>query len=101
MPIHMTARWNCRPGSERIVETALREFVAAVDANEPGTSVYTALQTAEDPTAFMTYFIFEDEAARDRHRQTDWVQRFTQTIYPENAAPIVFTEYRLVATTLR
>jgi quinol monooxygenase YgiN len=95
----MTARWQCRLGAEETVEEALRQFVASVKENEPHTHLYTALQHEADPTRFMTYFIFEDEAAQTFHRSTDWVKRFTEVIYPENVEPVVFTEYRLVAST--
>lgn len=99
MSIYMTARWQCQPGAEPIVEEALRRFVTAVEENEPGTRVYTALQETDDASRFMTYFIFEDEAAEARHRSTEWVRAFTDAIYPHNMEPVVFTEYRLVAST--
>jgi quinol monooxygenase YgiN len=99
MAIYMTAQWRCRPGSEKKVEEALRLFVSAVRQNEPDTRMYTALQQKEDATNFMTSFIFENDAAREFHSSTDWVKRFTDVIYPENQAPVVFTEYRLIAST--
>ena len=99
MTIYMTAQWQCRPGAEQKVEEALRRFVTAVKQNEPETRLYTALQQTEDATRFMTYFIFEHEAARSFHGSTDWVKRFTEVIYPENLEPVVFTEYRLLAST--
>jgi quinol monooxygenase YgiN len=99
MAIYMTAQWQCQAGAESVVTDALRQFVAAVKQNEPRTRVYTALQQVQSQSTFMTYFIFEDEAARDFHSATDWVKRFTDVIYPLNAAPVIFTEYRLVATT--
>ena len=97
MAIHTTAQWKCKPGTEAKVSQALREFVAAIKQREPGTHVYTALQKAADETSFMTYFIFEDEAARDFHRSTEWVKRFTDVIYPESEDPV--TEYQLIAST--
>jgi quinol monooxygenase YgiN len=99
MPIYMTAQWQCRSGAEETVAAALKEFVAAVGRNETGTRVYTALQTVNDPTRFMTSFVFEDEAARQFHQSTDWVKRFTGVIYPLNEGEILFTEYNLVAST--
>lgn len=99
MAIYTTAQWTCKEGSESIVEAALRQFVAAVKENEPGTRIYTALQQKESKTSFMTYFIFEDEKARDFHRSTDWVKHFTEIIYPQNEELVVFTEFRLIAST--
>lgn len=99
MAIYMTAQWQCQVGAETIVTEALHQFVSEVKQNEPNTQVYTALQQAENRSAFMTYFIFEDEAARDFHSSTEWVKRFTDLIYPQNIASVIFTEYVLVATT--
>jgi quinol monooxygenase YgiN len=98
MAIYMTALWRCRPGAEDIVAEALREFIATVNQNEPGTLLYTALQQADDPANFMTYFIFKDDAAREFHRSTEWVKRFTDKIYPQNLAPVTFTEYILITS---
>ena len=89
MPIHVTAHWKCRPGSEELVRDALKEFVTAVRENEPQTRIYTALQQEGDPAACMTYFIFENDAARAFHRSTEWVRKFTDQIYPENLEPVV------------
>jgi quinol monooxygenase YgiN len=99
MAVYMTAQWQCRAGSEAVVADALHQFVAAVRQNEPHTRVYTALQQLENHSAFMTYFIFDDVAARDFHSATEWVKRFTEVIYPLNLSPVVFTEYKLLATT--
>jgi len=99
MAIYMTAHWQCRPGAEQKTAEALRRFVAAVKHNEPQTRLYTALQQAGDATRFMTYFVFENAAAREFHSGTDWVKRFTEVIYPEALEPVVFTEYRPLAST--
>jgi len=99
MAIYMTAQWQCKPGAEAKVEQALKRFVALVKQNEPETRMYTALQKVEDKTSFMTYFIFENEAARSFHSSTEWVERFTEVIYPESLEPVIFTEYRLIAST--
>jgi len=99
MAIFMTAQWQCKPGAESKVEQALKRFVDSVKQNEPETRVYTALQKVDDKTSFMTYFIFENEAARNFHSSTEWVKRFTDVIYPESLEPVIFTEYRLIAST--
>jgi quinol monooxygenase YgiN len=99
MSIYMTAEWHCRRGAGETVAAALKEFVAAVGKNETGTRVYTALQDVNDPTRFMTSFIFDDEAARQFHQSTDWVKRFTGVIYPLKEGEVLFSEYNLVAST--
>jgi quinol monooxygenase YgiN len=99
MAIYMTAQWRCINGEEARVVAALEEFVAAVGAHEPGTRIYTALQSSDDPTRFLTDFIFETEAAQQIHQSSEWVRRFTSIIYPLNDGEIEFTKYHLVATT--
>jgi quinol monooxygenase YgiN len=99
VPIYMTAQWRCRQSAEETVAAALREFVAAVGQHETGTRVYTALQNADDPTRFMTSFVFEDEAARQIHQSTEWVKQFTDVIYPLNDGEVLFSEYNLIAST--
>ena len=98
MAIYMTAQWQCKPGAELKVKEALQRFVDSVKQNEPEARMYTALQKVEDKTSFMTYFIFENEAARSFHSSTEWVKRFTDVIYPESLEPVIFTEYRLIAS---
>jgi quinol monooxygenase YgiN len=99
MSIYMTAQWRCQEGAEQTVADALKEFVSAVSQYETGTHIYTALQALDDPTRFMTSFVFEDEAARQLHQSTEWVKRFTEVIYPLNNGEVLFTEYNLVAST--
>jgi len=101
MSIYVTARWKAKPESARKVEQALGEFVAAVHENEPHTHVYTALKVVGSEATYMTYFIFEDGAARDFHSSTGWVKRFTSVIYPENLEEVEFTTYQLIASTDR
>jgi quinol monooxygenase YgiN len=53
----------------------------------------------EDLTSFLHFFIFEDEAAMNIHRNSDAVRRFTDVLYPETLALVEFTEYTLVIST--
>jgi len=99
MPIYQTARFRVRPGSVDKCKAAIAEFVREVNAREPGTLLYTAWQDAEHPTNFLHYFIFQDEAARALHRDTEWVRRFTSILYPETQDGVEFQFYQLVATT--
>ncbi len=99
MPIYMTARFKVKPESREKCQQAIRDFIAYIQANEPETRLYESVQEAADPTSFLHYFIFENEAARDRHRTSDGVKRFTDILYPELLAPVEFTEYTIIATT--
>ena len=79
--------------------SAIRELVAYVRANEPGTKLSIALQDVEEPTRFLHVFSFADAAAQDRHSSSDAVRRFTAALYLGLVAPVEFTECRLIATT--
>lgn len=99
MPLCMTARFKVRRQTLEKCQQAIHEFVEYVRANEPKTQLYVSMQEIEDATSFLHLFIFDDEAARDLHSNSEAVRRFTDVLYPETLAPVEFTEYRLVAST--
>jgi len=99
MNIHQTARFQVKAGQLNECESAIAEFVAYVHANEPGTLLYASLQQKDDHTQFVHYFIFQDEASRDLHANSQAVKRFTDILYPRLVAPVEFTEYSLFAST--
>jgi len=99
MAIYMTARFRVKPESLEKCQQTIREFVDYVTDSEPETRLYESAQETGDATSFLHYFVFEDEAARERHSNSDGVKRFTSILYPELLAPVEFTEYALVAST--
>ena len=99
MAIHMTARFCVKPESLYLCKQAVEAFIAYIAANEPGTRLYTSLQGSDNPTEFLHYFIFENEAAEQRHRTSDAVKHFTDTLYPElSSKGVEFTTYSMVAS---
>ena len=98
MPVHMTAEYRLRPGSVERCLAAIREFVDSVARDEPGTRHYVAWQDERDPVHFLHHFVFEDEAAEQRHRATEAVRRFTAVLYPETVSGVHFTRYREAAS---
>jgi hypothetical protein len=50
MPIYQTGGYQVRPSGVNKVKQAIQEFVAYVQANEPGTHMYLAWQQQDDPT---------------------------------------------------
>ena len=98
MPIHMTAEYRVRPGSVERSQAAIRDFLDAVARDEPGTRHYAAWQDERDPVHFIHHFVFEDEAAEQRHRASEAVRRFTTVLYPETVSGVHFTRYREVAS---
>jgi quinol monooxygenase YgiN len=99
MPIYTIAQYRVRPSGVETVKQAIQEFVPYVRDHEPGTRLYVAWQQKDDPTQFVHFFIFEDEAARTAHSKTAAVKRFETVYRPELAGgDVVFTDYELVAT---
>jgi len=98
MPIYQTGGYRVKPSAVNKVQQAIKEFVAYVQANEPGTHMYLAWQQKDDPTHFLHLFIFEDAAAQTRHGQSDAVKRF-ESIYSSElvGGEVVFTDYEMVA----
>jgi quinol monooxygenase YgiN len=98
MPIHMTAEYRVRPDSVERCRAAIREFIDAVAHGEPGTRHYVAWQDDRDPVHFLHHFVFEDEAAEQRHRASEAVRRFTTLLYSETVSGVHFTRYHDVAS---
>lgn len=97
--IYQTAHYQVRADAVDRVKAAVTEFVAYVKEHEPGSRLYAAWQEVDDPTKFVHLFIFEDEAAHETHGGSEAVKRFEEAYGPVlTAGPVVFTDYRLVAT---
>jgi len=98
MPIYQTGGYQVKPSAVNKVKEAIREFVAYVQANEPGSQMYLAWQEKNDPTRFLHLFIFADEAAQARHGQSEAVKRFESVYSPELVGgEVVFTDYELMS----
>jgi quinol monooxygenase YgiN len=98
MPIYQTGGYQVKPSAVNKVKQAIREFVAYVQANEPGTQMYLAWQEKNDPTRFLHLFIFADEAAQGRHGQSEAVKGFESAYSPELVGgEVVFTDYELIS----
>jgi quinol monooxygenase YgiN len=98
MPIYQTGGYQVKPSAVNKVKEAIKEFVAYLQANEPGTQMYLAWQEKNDPTRFLHLFIFADEAAQARHGQSEAVKRFEAVYSPELVSEeVVFTDYELIS----
>ena len=98
MPIYQTGGYQVKLSGVDKVKQAIKEFVAYVKANEPGTHMYLAWQQSDDPTRFLHLFIFEDEGAQICHGQSEAVKRFESIYTPELVSvQVVFTDYEMIA----
>ena len=98
MSVHLTAEYRVHPGSIERCLAAIREFVAAVARDEPGALHYAVWQDERDPVHFHHHFVFEDEAAEQRHRSSEAARKFTAVLHPETVSGVHFTRYREVAS---
>ncbi len=98
MLICVTGHYQLRADAFDPCKQAIDRFVKHVQANEPGTLAYVACQDANDPTRFMHGAVFEDEAARQAHENSDAVKAFVDVLYPRAVEPVRFTEYRVIAS---
>lgn len=99
MPIQTIARYRVKPSGIDKVKRAIAEFVPYVKANEPDTKLYLAWQSQDDPTQFVHFFIFEDEAAHAAHASSVAVKKFEAAYRPELAeGDVVFADYEAIAT---
>jgi quinol monooxygenase YgiN len=97
--IYTIAHYQVKPQAVDKVKRAIEEFVRYVKANEPGTRMYATWQQKDDPTRFVHFFIFADEAAHAAHGGSEAVKRFESVYSPELVGgDVVFTDYNLVAT---
>src|SRR3981081_541294 len=83
MAIYQTGAYRVKPEFVAKVKRAIEEFVAYLQANEPGTQMYLAWQEKEHPPRFVHLFIFADAAAHARHGQSEAVKRFEAAYSPE------------------
>ncbi len=70
--ITIVAKLQAAPGKEAEVESAFRTMVAAVKANEKGPVVsYSLHRLDSDPTTFLFYEQYADEAALAAHGKSE------------------------------
>jgi quinol monooxygenase YgiN len=101
MPIQTIAEYRVRPEGVEKVKRAIEEFVPWIKANEPGTRMYLAWQKQDEPTCFVHFFIFENEAALEAHSRSAAVKQFEAAYRPELAGgDVVFTDYNSIAGNL-
>jgi quinol monooxygenase YgiN len=96
--IRQLARYQVRPEALERCIAAIREFVAYVRANEPGTLRYDVWQERGDPTRFVHRFVFRDAEAHLVHSSSREVEQFASVLYPACLAPVEFVDYRQVVS---
>jgi (4S)-4-hydroxy-5-phosphonooxypentane-2,3-dione isomerase len=70
------ATLKVKPGSEKAFREAADKMVAHVKANEPGTLTYLLNRSTSDPTKFVFYEVYADQAAFAAHGGSEPMQQF-------------------------
>lgn len=70
MPINVVAKIKAKEGSEAQLEQAFRTMIPKV-RNEPGTLAYILHRSVKDPTVFVFYETYQDQAALDAHSKSE------------------------------
>jgi quinol monooxygenase YgiN len=98
MPIHTIAHYRAKPSGVDKVKQAIAEFVPHIRANEPGSRIYLAWHQKDDPTCFVHFFIFENEAAHQARGNSAAVKKFKAAYGSELVeGDVVFTDYEVIA----
>lgn len=71
MAVTLIARIKAKQGSEGALEQAFRDMIKKVRAAEPGCQAYVLHKSNQDPTQFVWYEVYSDQAAFDNHRKTE------------------------------
>ncbi len=69
MSITIVAKLKAKQGSETEMEEALRAMIPKV-REEPGALIYILNRSVKDPTVFVFYEVYKDQAAFDFHTRT-------------------------------
>ncbi len=70
MPIHVVAKIKAKAGSEAQLEEAFRKMITKV-RSEPGTLAYILHRSVQDPTVFVFFESYQDQAALDAHSKSE------------------------------
>lgn len=98
--VRQLAHYQVRPQELEACLAAIREFVAYVRDNEPGTLRYDVWQQRNDPTRFVHVFVFRDAEADRIHSESAAVKKFAGILYPRCVAPVEFIDYRQVTSNI-
>ena len=82
------------------VLAAIKEFVAYIRLNEPGTLRYEVWQEPDNPARFVHIFVFRDAEADRIHSESAEVKKFAGILYPECLVPVEFTDYTFIASNI-
>ena len=99
MTITMTADFTVEPDGLETCKQAVENFIVYIQENEPGTRLYRSYQDQENLHHFFHFFIFEDQAAMEEHRNSEGAVVFADTIKPFLIGELQFHTFSEIGTT--
>jgi (4S)-4-hydroxy-5-phosphonooxypentane-2,3-dione isomerase len=73
----VAATWRARAGEEKKIEEVIR-VMTRLSREEPGTLMFEAHRSAEDPAVFFLYEQFRDAAAFEAHTATPHFENYVR-----------------------
>ncbi len=70
------ATLKVKAGQEDALIAGMQKMIAHVKANEPGTLTYLLYRSSADPTTFLVYEVYADQAAFAAHGASEPMQEF-------------------------
>jgi len=70
------AKLKVKAGSEATFQQQANKMITHVKANEPGTLTYILHRSTADPTEFLFYEVYSDQAAFAAHGASEPMQQF-------------------------
>ncbi len=80
--IMFVARLKALPGKEAEAAREIKDMVAADEANEKGALAYVAHTLPGSPGEFLFYEVYADEAAKELHMNTAYLQKLIGLVGP-------------------
>jgi quinol monooxygenase YgiN len=92
--IRLMAEYRIKAGTLDVVQTAIKEFVAAIHEAEP--EIEYIPYRVGDSDRFIHLMAFVDEAARERHQQADYTSLFVEALYPNCTELPTFSQLEVI-----
>ena len=72
----VVAKLKVKAGQEDALIAGMRKMIAHVKANEPNTRTYVLYRSSKDPSQFLVYEVYADQAAFAAHGSSEPMQEF-------------------------
>jgi quinol monooxygenase YgiN len=93
------AKLKVKPDQTEAFEAEARKMIAHVQANEPGTRTYVCHRSTADPTVYLFYEVYDDQAAFAVHGGSAAMQSFFAALPPIVDGRPELEMYEPIATT--